>query len=330
MNVAVRTANAREGWAAAALDRARRLASNADIRALAGLALVFAVLAALSWQKWGVPSVDSGHELTMADAIAHGSEPYRDIRYFYGPVGVYSLAGAFALFGTGFTTAFAFGLVQAMAILGAFYALCRQLLSALPAFLATAILAAIGFSGTAFNFVLPHTNSATFGILFTLLMLLALCRDRLLLAGLAGGVVCLTRPEFAAVAAVALGAYLIGCWRQHGLGAALRALPWLSLPAIAVAGTVLGILASDAGAANLFTENLWPVDFLRVTGFGSQADWAPFDLQSVVATAARAIVYCSLLASLLVSAVLLVRCSRTPGSDSARSGRSGPRWRPCC
>jgi hypothetical protein len=311
MNVAVRTANARDGGAASALDRARRLTANPDLRALAGLFVVFAVLAALSWQKWGVPSVDSGHELTMAEAIAGGLEPYGDIRYFYGPAGVYSLAGAFEVFGTGFTTVFAFGLLQALAILGVFYALCRQLLSALPAFLATTILAAIGFSGTAFNFVLPHTNSATFGILFTLLMLLALCRERLLLAGLAGGVVCLTRPEFAAVAALALGGYLLGRWRQHGLGSAVRALPRLALPAIAVAGTVLGILASEVGAANLFTENLWPVDFLRVTGFGSQSSWAPFALESAVATAARAIVYCSLLGSVLAAASLYSRADGT-------------------
>ena len=50
---------------------------------------------------------------------------------------------------------------------------------------------------------------------------------------------------------------------------------------------MLGVLASDAGASNLFTENLWPVDFLRVTDFGSQSNWAPFDLQSAVATVAR-------------------------------------------
>ncbi len=85
----------------------------------------------------------------------------------------------------------------------------------------------------------------------------------------------------------------------------------LALPSIALAGAVLGILASDAGAANLFTENLWPVDFLRVTGFGSQSNWAPFDLQSVVATGARAIVYCSLLASVLASAILYSRAGGT-------------------
>jgi hypothetical protein len=311
MNVAVRTADARTTWANATLERARRLAANSDARALAGIALLLTLLTALSWRKWGIPSVDAGHELTVADAIAHGAEPYRDIRYFYGPAGVYTLAGAFAVFGAGFTTAFAFGLAQAAAILGTFYALSRQLLAALPAFIATAVLAAIGFSGTAFNFVLPHTNSATFGVLFLLLMLLALSRDRLVLAGLAAGVVGLTRPEFAGVAALVAAAFLIGRGRQFGLRSALRATPALVLPALALAGTVLAILAGSAGAARLFTENLWPVDFLRVTGFGSQANWAPFDLESVVATGIRAAVYCSLLAAVLASAGMFAGASGT-------------------
>ena len=289
---------------AAGASRARRLATNADARALAALGLFFALLAALSWRKWGVPSVDAGHEMSVAAAIAEGAVPYRDIRYFYGPAGVYSLAGAFAVFGTGFATAFAFGLLQAAAIAGAFYALARQLLRVLPAALATAIATAIGFSGTAFNFVLPHTNSATFGILSILLLLLALSRERLVYAGLAAGVACLTRPEFAAVAALALGAYLIGQARQEGARAALRSLPRLALPALAVAVPVLALLSGTAGSANLFTENLWPVDFLRIGGFSSQQAWTPFDLESVASTAARAGVYCSLLAAAVAAALL--------------------------
>lgn len=313
MNVAVRTpaeraaAEAESAPRAEGASRARELAASADARAVAGLALFFALLAALSWRKWGVPSVDAGHEMTVAAAIAEGHMPYRDIRYFYGPIGVYSLGGAFAVFGTGFTTAFAFGLCQAAAIVGAFYALARQLLRVLPAFLASAVVVAIGFSGTAFNFVLPHTNSATFGILFTLLALLALCRGRLVLAGLAIGCAFLTRPEFAGIAVLAGAAFLLGEWRRHGVRPALRALPRLALPALLVAGPVLAWLAAEAGAANLLTENLWPVDFLRVGGLKSQHAWAPLDLESFVATGARAVVYGSLLAAAIATAVLLSR-----------------------
>jgi len=304
MNVAVRSETATVSWSERLAAQARRVAADADARAIAGLILFFALLAGLSWRAWGVPSVDAGHELNVASSLASGGQPYGDIRYFYGPAGLYALGGAFAAFGASLTTAFAFGLLQAAAIIAAFYALSRQLLSPLPAFIATAIVAAIGFSGTAFNFVLPHTNSATFGVLFLLLMLLALARERLFFAGLAAGVVGLTRPEFAAVAALAGLAYLVGCARQQGVRVALRALPPLVLPALAIAGGVLALLAGTVGAERLFAENLWPVDFLRIAGFASQKSWAPMDLESAVATLARATVYCAMLGALVAAATL--------------------------
>lgn len=313
MNVAVRTEPARESWGERLGAQARRIAANADARAIAGLLLLFALLAGLSWRAWGVPSVDAGHELNVANVLASGGHPYSDIRYFYGPVGLYALGGAFAVFGASFTTAFAFGLLQAAAIVAVFYALARQLLSVVPAAIATAIVAAIGFSGTAFNFVLPHTNSATFGILFLLLMLLGLKRERLLLAGLAAGVVGLTRPEFVAVAGLAGLAYLVGVGRQHGVRAALRVLLPLALPAIVVAGGVLALLASSVGVERLFAENLWPVDFLRIAGFNSQHSWAPRDLESLAATIARAGVYCTMLAAAIGAALLYARASDLKG-----------------
>jgi hypothetical protein len=303
MNVAVRSQAARKSWGVRLAAWARRLAAGEDARAVAGLLLFFALLAGLSWRAWGVPSVDAGHELSVASSLASGGQPYGDIRYFYGPVGLYALGGTFAVFGAGFSTAFAFGLLQAAAILAVFYTLARQLLTVLPAAIATALVAAIGFSGTAFNFVLPHTNSATFGILFLLLMLLALARERLVLAGLAAGVVGLTRPEFVAVAGLAGLAYLIGHARQHGIRSALRALVPLALPALLLAGGVMALLANGVGAERLFTENLWPVDFLRIAGFGSQQSWAPMDLESLVATIARAGIYCAMLAAVVVTAL---------------------------
>ena len=45
------------------------------------------------------------------------------------------------------------------------------------------------------------------------------------------------------------------------------------------------------GTANLFTENLWPVDFMRVAGFRSQAYCMPFDAASALALAARGLLY---------------------------------------
>ncbi len=273
-----------------------------DRAVLGVLALCFLALTALTWRKWGVPEIDAGAELTTADLVKHGAVAYRDVRYYYGPLGLYSLALSFRVFGSSFTTAFAFGLAQTVAILLAFYALARHWLVPLVAGLATAVLLAIGFSGTAFNFILPHTDSATFGVLCLLLMLLALTRERVSLAGLAAGLVALTRPEFLAVAAGAAVAYAIATWRVSGRAAAWRVAWRLALPAIAVALVVYGLFAAQAGASKLFTENLWPVKFLN-SGVKTEQNWMPLTLGSLVGLAGRAAVYGGLLAAVVASAV---------------------------
>jgi Dolichyl-phosphate-mannose-protein mannosyltransferase len=271
-----------------------------DTTAIALLAGCFAVLTALTWRKWGVPEIDAGAELTTADLVKHGALAYRDVRYYYGPLSLYSLALSFKLLGSSFTVAYAFGLAQALAILAAFYALARQWLVPLSAALATAVLMAIGFSGTAFNFVLPHTSSATFGILFLLLMLLALARERLLLAGVAAGLIGLTRPEFVAVAVGALAAYLFATWRLETRTVALARAWRLALPALAIPALVLGWFAARAGLSTLVGENLWPAKFIHV-GAKTESDWMPFTVASFFGVLARGAIYGGLLAALVVS-----------------------------
>jgi hypothetical protein len=273
-----------------------------DKPVLAALLLLLAAMVALTWRKWGAPEIDAGAELTTADRVARGAVAYQDVRYFYGPLGLYGLAAAFKVFGASFTTAYLFGLVQTTAILGAFYALGRHWLRPVGAGLATAVLLAIGFSGTAFNFVLPHTNSATIGILCILLMLLALTRDRVVLAGLAAGLVGLTRPEYIAVAAAAALAYLVATWRLEGRARALGATWRLALPAVVVPVAVLGWFASQAGTSNLLTENLWPVDFIRTAGFKTEAHWMPLSASATFGVLARGAIYGGLLAALVATA----------------------------
>jgi hypothetical protein len=267
---------------------------------IALLVLCFAALAAFTWRKWGSPEIDSGAEMTTADLIRHGALAYKDVRYYYGPLGIYSMAVAFRFFGTSFTTAFGFGFAQALAILAAFYVLARHWLVPLTAGLATAVLMAIGFSGTAFNFILPNTSSATFGILCILLALLALSRERALLAGIAIGLVGLTRPEYLALAAGMALAYIVGTWRVGGRSAALGVAWRLALPAIAIPAIVLGWFAAQVGLSKLVTENLWPVKFLH-GGVSTEKHWAPFDVSSFFGLLARGSIYVGLMAAFVVS-----------------------------
>ncbi len=297
----------------------RRQAGLRDAPTITALAVCFAALTALTWRRWGVPEIDAGAELTTADLVKHGALAYRDVRYYYGPLGLYSLALSFKLLGTSFTTAFAFGLAQAAAIVAAFYALARQWLPPLTAGLASAILLAIGFSGTAFNFVLPHTDSATFGLLTVLLMLLALARGRLLAAGAMAGLVGLTRPEFEAVALGALAAYVLATWRMsNSRAAAMRAAWRLALPALAIPAAVLGWFAARAGVGTLVSENLWPVKFIAV-GAKTESSWMPLTPSSLLGLALRAALYLGLLAALVTSAEAWSR----RGAASGREGLGG-------
>ena len=310
------------------LERSRTI--GGDPAVIAGLAAIFVLLAAVTWRKWGIPEVDAGAELSTADLVAHGDVPYSDVRYFYGPLGLYSLSGAFWLFGVSFTTAFAFGLVQAAAIFAVFYALARVWLPPLPAGLATAVLMAIGFSGTASNFVLPHTNSATFGLLCVLGLLLALARERVTLAGVLLGLAALTRPEMLAVALGVAAARVAGSWLEKGRAQAVRDALRLGLPAILVGGSVLGIFAAVAGPERFFLENLWPVDFIREAGYRTQAEWMPLTAASALGLLARGAVYVGLVAGAVLAAERVARARwRTPvaGVVAARGrcARARPR-----
>jgi hypothetical protein len=277
--------------------------------ALAALAAGFLLLTFLTWKKWGNPALDAGAELTTAERIVDGAVPYRDVRYFYGPLGLYSLAGSFELFGTSLATAFAFGLALSAGIVTSFYALARQWLRPTVAAVCAAMVMAIGFSGTAFNFVLPHSNSATVGLLCLILALLALCRRRPWLAGLAIGAAGLTRPEFFGVAALAAAVWLLAGSRQRSWRAVLADALRIGLPALAIPLAVLGLFAALAGADRLLWENLWPVDFIRVAGFRSQENWAPMSAASGFSTLARLLVYGGLLASLVAAALIWKRRS---------------------
>jgi len=273
-----------------------------DRPVLIALALCFAAITALTWRKWGVPEIDAGAELTTADLIKHGAIAYKDVRYYYGPFGLYSLALAFDLLGTSFTVAFAFGLAQTAAILAVFYVLARHWLAPLVAGLATAVLMAIGFSGTAFNFILPHTNSATFGLLGLLAMLLALTRDRMWWAGIALGAIGLTRPEFFAVAGAGCIAYLAALWRTEGRPAALAGAWRIALPGIVIPALVLGWFAEQAGLSRLATENLWPVKFVH-SGTKTQSNWMPVSISGLLGLLARGALYGGLLGGLVAGVI---------------------------
>lgn len=107
---------------------------------------VFLLLAAVSWNRWVEPFVDTGRELMVPWRLAQGESLYRDVRFYYGPLGPYLAAGVDLAFGTSFAARIALAGAIALLHLAALGALARRLLppratglAALAAALAVAV-----------------------------------------------------------------------------------------------------------------------------------------------------------------------------------------------
>lgn len=256
----------------------RRIADRRDALALLGYVVLLVVL---SWQRWGNPMSDPGLDLAVAANWLDGVEPYRDTRYWYGPLGIAGLSGAFAVLGASFTVAYAYGLLQTALIAELWRRLALRWLPPRLALAGVAVVLAIGFSGSLFNFQLPHTEAATAGVTALLALLLMLAKRARWWPGVLLGILALTRPEFVAFGIAALGGAALGTVRVEGWAAAARMVARAVPGAVLVAGPVLGWFAARAGATELFTQNLFPVEFIRVAGTRAEAGWHPYDLPSL-------------------------------------------------
>ncbi len=267
--------------------RARGVAVHADAAALAGLAVLAGVMVALTWATWGDLGRDTGYDMVAAQRVADGQLPYVDYVYYYGPLAP-MLAGLAAwLGGAGIEPMIGFGLVVALLCVVATYALGRMLAGPLGGFLAGAITVPVALGPTNFSFVLPHSFSATLGILLALCFALAVGqyaaarRDIwLVAAGASAGLIGLTRPEFAIAVLVAAVIWLglrwhagSGGWRETFLFSALA----LGIPAV-----VYGAFAAGAGLHRLVLENIYPQDTLAEAGNSVLKIHAPFTAASFV------------------------------------------------
>lgn len=89
---------------------------------------VFALLAAISWNRWIEPFVDTGRELMVPARVAEGETLYRDVRFYYGPLAPYLAAGVDLLTGRSFPARIALAGLIALLHLEALRRLARRLL----------------------------------------------------------------------------------------------------------------------------------------------------------------------------------------------------------
>jgi 4-amino-4-deoxy-L-arabinose transferase-like glycosyltransferase len=284
---------------AASLPARRTLAAVAgrEAVAVAAVAGVAIGLLAATWETWGNIGQDTGYDLVAGHLVAHGSVPYSDFTYYYGPLSPAVLGLAERIGGPGIWPAIAVGVALAAAIVAATYVLARRLAGTAGAVLAATITAAVAFAPTNFSFVDPHSYSETLGVLAVLGFLIALARRTdgggrgwLIAAGAGAGLVLLTRPELAAAVALA-GVAWTACGRLRRTEILL-----LAAPAAAIALLVYGPLAARAGLHRLLFENLYPVDQLRAAGDHVLRIQAPLTPHSFLELGLRCVIFAALVA----------------------------------
>jgi hypothetical protein len=164
---------------------------------------------AVSWQCWIDPFVDSGREMDVPWRLLQGERLYRDITYYYGPIGPWANALALRLFGNSWLTLelVCAGLSSCIFLL--LFRFTRRAGGLLSATAATALAAALCIAAPRGGaFIFPYSSSNLFALAGGLLALdtagASEPRRRRLLGALGLAIALASRLEIGAAAAIAL------------------------------------------------------------------------------------------------------------------------------
>ncbi len=190
---------------------------------LAALALAFGFMARLSWNKWADVFVDYGLQAYLPWQALAGRLLYRDLDYILGgPLSQFYHAFLFKVCGVSIHALVVSSLVVAAGLVVVTYEAFRRAADTLTA-TAIGLVIILGFAFAQYvangnyNYICPYTSESVHGLALSILCLallsIWLVKGRAALAGLAGlafGLVFLTKPEvFLALAAAAAGAWLL-------------------------------------------------------------------------------------------------------------------------
>lgn len=194
---------ARRGPGATAVVAAARVA----------VAVLTAVLYAVSRGKWSDAIIDSGREWIVPDALARGELLYRDVVYWFGPLTPYLQSVFFRAFGSSFQILVLAGAAGSIALLAVLFAALRTVVRRREAWLWTALaIPALVFMPNAGGALLGMGfriwHAATFvaaGILVAAAPGTRARAGRLLLAGALAGLAGLCRTEWGLAGVGAVG-----------------------------------------------------------------------------------------------------------------------------
>lgn len=208
--------------------------AHSSLERRAGLVLALlgcACLPLLLWRGWGAWNdvlVDFGRELYVPWRLSEGEVLYRDIAYFNGPLSAYFNGAVFAVFGASLR---ALTIVNALLVALTGWLLHRRVaavggpIAAGAALVVFLVVFACGhFPGLGnYNFLAPYSHELTHGLLLGLLAYGAALRGSraagerwAALAGLALGLVFLTKAEALIGAAGAVGWLFLLRWKSEG------------------------------------------------------------------------------------------------------------------
>ncbi|MBK9089991.1 MAG: hypothetical protein IPL90_13435 [Holophagales bacterium] len=228
-------------------------------------ACLFVLLASLSWLRWASFLGDLSREWTVPMRLAAGERLWKDVGYYYGPLAPHAVAGAFRVFGSSVATYVGFGLLAAAGTLAALLLAGRRFLTPLASAGAAAVaVGVLAFAPENGAFVAPYAMAALLSIGLAWGAFLLAASGRAGLAGVAGALALLAKPE---AAPALLGAALAaGSWR-----AGFRLLATAGLLAASVYGVAMaGIPVADLVSYGPLRHFSMPAEFrelyVRVSG----------------------------------------------------------------
>jgi hypothetical protein len=255
-----------------------------DAMALAAIFGVAVAMAAWTWRTWPDLLIDFGREAYVAWRLAEGEVLHRDVVYVSGPLSPYWNSLAFRLFGAGLDTLFSVNAAILAALVWVWYVLLRRIADRWAAWAGCTIFVGLfGFSQYVgignYNYLAPYSHELPHGLLLASLGFL--CWERCLrgagraswaCAGVALGLVALTKMEVFAAAAVANGLGFLALahrngWRSVAPGAASFLLG-LAVPLVVATIALSAVLSFGEAVAAI------GVGWLRV--FGDEVAALPF------------------------------------------------------
>lgn len=257
---------------------------------------------AVSWQRWINPFVDSGRELDVPWRLAQGERLYRDITYYYGPLGPWVNALALRLFGNHWLVLEVVCGALSAVIFWLLFRLTRRAGSLLSATVAVTLAAALCMGAPRGGaFIFPYSSSSLFALAGCLLAIDAASGEprRRWLIALGVAIALVSRIE---VGAAAGGIVLVAALRSRDQGEARTDAGAVALGAL-VAGGIYGFACFGVSWMVLFSDGPfspfvampreWRDLYLHVSG-----------LDDPVSTAGR------IALSLILAGVLLVAAAR--------------------